>query len=573
MKSKKTYQLNDFRLHLDTDRDSVPDWKDCRPFNYHLQHIKPNALMREEIKKLPLYVSDDYSKKKYHVLSKEAEQYAPRARTELLSSIKKYPTIVGDIKKAHERHEYLKIHPDEKPEVGDTIRMNESASRRYRITKAGSIGVIKEINSVDSVYVTFSKIVGAEQLRTDFSIPIETRYFDVIKKKNKEIQPSDSYAFQYVHHSFNPLNVASDIRYKVGKLSYQDAYLANKLCSDERPTEHIYDRENATIKTSPTLKKIHEMKSLESFKNKFESNKELLGKSIQERMYSDAQIEPSSFEFLNSTDKELLKIGLTLRHRDIRYIENPDEYKGAFTGSKRSGKFLSLITDGTWATGVLEVLMPSVSELGLEGYNSEITINDVPIRYWDDFYKIGISKSTIGMLLSRMQDTGLVVRVKKGKNVGFSITELGIGVYRKVKQTGQWRASDYVKPRSEPTRSESSTHPLGKTHTAYYPYSSIKPKSSAHLVLIAIASGGASYMSKRDIPTTGAGYLRWGKKGYSTPKSSFKSILCANDVTTRKLDVTGLITRTKKGFYKLTKRGWKVLELLDKVNDVRINCI
>lgn len=35
------------------------------------------------------------------------------------------------------------------------------------------------------------------------------------------------------------------------------------------------------------------------------------------------------------------------------------------------------------------------------------------------------------------------------------------------------------------------------------------------------------------------------------------------DTTTRKLDVTGLITRTKKGFYKLTKNGWKILDLLD----------
>ena len=34
----KPIKTFDFRLNIDSDRDGVPDWKDCQPFNWHKQH-------------------------------------------------------------------------------------------------------------------------------------------------------------------------------------------------------------------------------------------------------------------------------------------------------------------------------------------------------------------------------------------------------------------------------------------------------------------------------------------------------------------------------------------------------
>jgi len=86
------------RLGFDTDRDGVLDFRDCRPFDSKRQDIKPNKKMAEELKKLPIYVSDRPGEK-YHVMSKEAQKNAFRARTEFLSTLKKHPYVLSDIKK------------------------------------------------------------------------------------------------------------------------------------------------------------------------------------------------------------------------------------------------------------------------------------------------------------------------------------------------------------------------------------------------------------------------------------------------------------------------------------------
>lgn len=98
-----------FRIYTDTDKDGVLDFKDCRPFNPLLQHVKPNKLMSEDIKKLPIYV-EDKSGYSYPLFSKDAEKYAPRARVELLSSIKKNPWLIKDIRKASKKKGYKYVH-------------------------------------------------------------------------------------------------------------------------------------------------------------------------------------------------------------------------------------------------------------------------------------------------------------------------------------------------------------------------------------------------------------------------------------------------------------------------------
>ena len=56
------WKVKPIRLHfnLDSDRDNVPDWKDCMPFNSRYHTISKTK--REQLEKIPIYVSDKPAK-------------------------------------------------------------------------------------------------------------------------------------------------------------------------------------------------------------------------------------------------------------------------------------------------------------------------------------------------------------------------------------------------------------------------------------------------------------------------------------------------------------------------------
>ena len=118
--------------NYDIDNDGVPDQDDCRPLNPRLQHIRPSRATRERLEQLPIYVTDERMEKvstsvipedpredipwedprTYHILSKEAKKKAPKARTNVLSMIKKYPGIVGEIEKSKPKRYYHCSYPE-----------------------------------------------------------------------------------------------------------------------------------------------------------------------------------------------------------------------------------------------------------------------------------------------------------------------------------------------------------------------------------------------------------------------------------------------------------------------------
>lgn len=108
-----TKGINGTNFFRDTDKDGVINIFDCRPKNPKMQDVEPNQAMAEEIKNLPIYVTEEpyevkteddeeeLKKKRYHILSKEAKQKAPTARKRLLSIIKKNPGVVGEVKRSN----------------------------------------------------------------------------------------------------------------------------------------------------------------------------------------------------------------------------------------------------------------------------------------------------------------------------------------------------------------------------------------------------------------------------------------------------------------------------------------
>ena len=91
---------------MDIDGDKHSDHEDCRPFDRTRHSIKPSQTMKKRIEQLPLYVSKKTPEfiltgetEKYKLLSKEAKKYAPYEQRRVLSVIKKYPSIIGEMER------------------------------------------------------------------------------------------------------------------------------------------------------------------------------------------------------------------------------------------------------------------------------------------------------------------------------------------------------------------------------------------------------------------------------------------------------------------------------------------
>ena len=54
----------DLFSQMDTDRDGVPDRRDCRPLDPRKQHIRPSRAMRQRLQDLPIFVSSEKELKK-----------------------------------------------------------------------------------------------------------------------------------------------------------------------------------------------------------------------------------------------------------------------------------------------------------------------------------------------------------------------------------------------------------------------------------------------------------------------------------------------------------------------------
>lgn len=440
---RKQYQplkRRTWHLNMDTDRDGVYDWRDCRPFNPRLQHIKPNIKMQEDIRALPIYVSD-YPDEEYHVLSKEAKERAPRARTELLSAIKKYPSLVGDIKKAESAY----AHEGLGSLFGEEFEENESP-------------------------------------------------------------------FRFVHSTVpDPRRLASDTRYQLAKQSP----MAKK---------EIWGIEGLTT-----------LETLEPFVDKY---KEMEEEMSDYYMPEGGELPPNAYSMFELgmlvSPEEQGRMEKELEIEEMEEIEpDPHKYKGPYTGYKSSSGFTEVVKKGTRAFKVLKLTSQGNERIG-SLYNN----------------------TSYQQLLWEMQNTGLIYKPKKAI---YKITPLGLAVLKKVEEGGRWRYQDYVQSRK----------PIGRNVGKYcsQPYNIIKSGSNAHTDMLVIATGktvayhpdwlpeDTNWLSefKREAP---AEFISIRNK----TRRDKQSLSCE----LRKLEASTLIYRPRRGWYRLTRKGWNALRKLEE---------
>lgn len=127
---------------IDTDKDRVPDHRDCRPMDPTRHGIKPSRTMRQRLERLPIFVASELGSMGYgpakhprHIMQKEAKTLHPEATRAALSTIKKYPGIIGQMEKAPSSKYTFMMEPSKDfgiTEIGGTVAFPHRAVVVYK---------------------------------------------------------------------------------------------------------------------------------------------------------------------------------------------------------------------------------------------------------------------------------------------------------------------------------------------------------------------------------------------------------------------------------------------------------
>ena len=150
-----TKQIKDIGKGIaDFDKDGVPNYKDCEPFNPKKHGVEPNILMKKRIEKLPIYVTNKAindtndieeiieEESSYPLFSKEARTHTPKIRKTVLSILKNYPDLITEIEKKRPKRIIFTSQPTPKD-----IKTSSKRLYGFAYNKLGRIIVIYTISS------------------------------------------------------------------------------------------------------------------------------------------------------------------------------------------------------------------------------------------------------------------------------------------------------------------------------------------------------------------------------------------------------------------------------------------
>jgi len=101
----KPIRIRKVHFNLDTDRDAIPDFRDCRPFDYWKQHIHKST--RERVNQLEISVVGERGELKgetIEITSPLAKKYAPQATAQIYSVMQEFPHLLGEVERAQAKN-------------------------------------------------------------------------------------------------------------------------------------------------------------------------------------------------------------------------------------------------------------------------------------------------------------------------------------------------------------------------------------------------------------------------------------------------------------------------------------
>lgn len=96
---KNFWNVKPFHFNLDTDRDAIPDFRDCRPFDYRKQHI--SSSIKQRVNNLPVYIISSASHKttEYPHIRKVPNTQEAQL---IYSVMKQFPHLLGDLERLNQ---------------------------------------------------------------------------------------------------------------------------------------------------------------------------------------------------------------------------------------------------------------------------------------------------------------------------------------------------------------------------------------------------------------------------------------------------------------------------------------
>jgi len=392
---------------IDTDRDGVPDYKDCRPLNPRMQHVKPNILMAKRIKALPLYVSSSKKGERYHVLSKKAKQ-VPKARGQLLSALKKYPSLVGDIEKAPEPKEYVHRH-----------------ARRSHLP-----GRLK---------IMYEKPFVSSEVREDTIERMSKEEYELhIQRKEEELQDTRE-VWGTPKNRFSITDLPEDIEF--GEMLEKKAYYKQQPFSMEeiRPSSYRgpYTGTRQSSVYTKVITKGDNVHDVLWMLNKQKSGSSHWSQLKYQFSFADMQLGQVLHKMENTglithPSRGLYKI-TSLGKNILEYVDEKGKWRYKDTVVPRG------VMKG-WPDTDQEQRIKMVSQYydrGRVPYQIMNAIQHRGIARWGEIQEItGFQEQNFSQTLRRMEQTGLITRPRPGE---YKLTAKGKNVLKKVEEEGIWR--------------------------------------------------------------------------------------------------------------------------------------